>query len=226
MTFRPLPIMTLCVIVSLGILVMLGHWQWERFSSKESALAATPEWTVLNVGELVDNGVFYMSTIFGGRAAWREILAIDIDGEITLVTNGVVFSVDPPERPLYDIEDIEPEFGEGLFRVPPKPGAFTPPSDMASRLIFGFDFEELEAVLGRPVNRAIFEPRRLMARDQTGDAMIDNPQADPALADPLPPARHLGYALTWWGMALGLLIMYIFYHKSVGRLTFGTSQLD
>ncbi len=220
MRFRPLPVMSLCVAVSLGILLMLGHWQWQRFSEKEGALAAVPEWTALEGGTLAENGVFYMSTIVNGRAAWREILAMDMGSELVLVTNGIVFSVDSPEVPLFDPEDNEPDFGEGLYRVPPAPGAFTPPSDMDAHILFGFDFDELEAELGRTVRRQVFEPRRLMARDQTGEGMIDNPQADPALADPLPPARHLGYALTWWGMALALLIMYFVYHASTGRLTF------
>jgi len=82
----------------------------------------------------------------------------------------------------------------------------------------------IEEALDRPVSRRVFEPRRLMARDETGQGMIDNPQADSALADPLPPARHLGYALTWWGMALALLIMYFVYHAGVGRLTFGKTK--
>lgn len=220
MSFRPLPIMTFCVAVSLGILLMLGSWQWQRFSEKEGARAAVPEWTALEGGELADNGVFYMSTIMNGRAAWREILALDMGAELVLVTNGVVFSVDPPDLPLFDAADTELRFGEGLFRTPPKPGAFTPPSDITQHLLFGFDFEELETELEQPVRRQVFEPRRIMARDQTGEGMIDNPQADPALADPLPPARHLGYALTWWGMALALLIMYFVYHASTGRLRF------
>lgn len=220
MSFRPLPIMTFCVLVSLVILLMLGSWQWERFSEKEDALAAVPEWVALEGGKLAENGVFYMSTIMNGRAAWREILALDMGDELVLVTNGVVFSVDPPDSPLFDPADAALHLGDGLFRTPPKPGAFTPPSDIAQHLLFGFDFKELEAELGHPVRRQVFEPRRIMARDQTGEGMIDNPQADPALADPLPPARHLGYALTWWGMALALLIMYFVYHASTGRLRF------
>lgn len=220
MSFRPLPVMTVCVVISLGILMMLGTWQWQRFQEKESAQTAVTQWTALEGAELVPDGVFYMSTILNGRAAWREILTVEAGDETLLVTNGIIFSVETPTLPLHDMDDTEPEFGEGVYRVPPKPGAFTPPSNMEARVLFGFDFPELEAALGRPLSGRVFEPRRLMARDQTGEAMIDNPQADPALADPLPPARHLGYALTWWGMAIALLIMYFIYHISVGRLKF------
>jgi len=223
MSFRPLPIMTACVIVSLGILLMLGSWQWQRYTEKQNAQSATPEWIFLEDAELIEGGVFYMSTIMNGRAAWREILAVETGDETLLVTNGVIFSVETPDVPLYDCEDDAPEFGEGLYRIPPKPGAFTPAPDIEAGVLFGFDFPVIEDALGRPVSRRVFEPRRLMARDETGQGMVDNPQADPALADPLPPARHLGYALTWWGMALALLIMYFVYHAGVGRLTFGKS---
>ena len=47
-----------------------------------------------------------------------------------------------------------------------------------------------------------------------------NPYAFAKLLDPLPPQRHFGYALTWWGMAIGLLGVYLALHHSQGRLRF------
>jgi cytochrome oxidase assembly protein ShyY1 len=47
-----------------------------------------------------------------------------------------------------------------------------------------------------------------------------NPFAHAPGVDPLPPARHLGYALTWYGLALVLIVIYLAYHISVGRLAF------
>ena len=38
--------------------------------------------------------------------------------------------------------------------------------------------------------------------------------------DNLPPARHLGYALTWFGLALGMIGVYIALHIARGRLRF------
>jgi surfeit locus 1 family protein len=46
-----------------------------------------------------------------------------------------------------------------------------------------------------------------------------NPFALAPGADALPPARHLGYALTWYGLALVLIVIYFAYHMSVGRLS-------
>jgi surfeit locus 1 family protein len=47
---------------------------------------------------------------------------------------------------------------------------------------------------------------------------VANPFALAPGADALPPARHLGYSLTWYGLALVLLVIYFAYHVSVGRL--------
>jgi len=218
MSFRPLPVMTVCVVVSLVILAMLGNWQWQRYNEKLTARDTVPEWTAIS-GEIVEDGVFYISTIMNGRSAWLEVLALETETEIVLGVNGVVFSVDAPEDFLFDTEDPEPELGEGLFRTPAEPSAFTLQADTQKNLLFAYDFSFIEAKLGRSVRREVFEPRRLIARDETGEGMIDNPFADPVLADPLPPARHLGYAWTWWGMALALFIMYFIYHASVGRLS-------
>ena len=38
-------------------------------------------------------------------------------------------------------------------------------------------------------------------------------------ADALPPARHLGYALTWYGLAVVLVVIYFAYHANAGRLS-------
>jgi cytochrome oxidase assembly protein ShyY1 len=49
---------------------------------------------------------------------------------------------------------------------------------------------------------------------------VANPFALAPGADALPPARHLGYAITWYGLAVVLLVIYFAYHASVGRLSF------
>jgi surfeit locus 1 family protein len=48
---------------------------------------------------------------------------------------------------------------------------------------------------------------------------VANPFALAPGADALPPARHLGYAITWYGLALVLIVIYFAYHVSVGRLS-------
>ena len=45
-----------------------------------------------------------------------------------------------------------------------------------------------------------------------------NPFAQPGGSDVLPPERHLGYALTWWGLAGALVGVYLAFHARQGRL--------
>jgi len=46
-----------------------------------------------------------------------------------------------------------------------------------------------------------------------------NPYGAPTPVDPLPPERHFGYALTWWGLAAALFVIYWVFHASRGRLS-------
>lgn len=226
MRFRPLPIMSVCVLVSLGILAMLGNWQWLRYVEKSEIAVTEIEWDSL-YGHAVDENVFFVSTIINGRAAWKHVGVIkdSARGDIVLATHFVSFQVAAPEAMPMAL-GREFDFEDGVFLIPAKPGLITPAPNGQS--FFAYDVEAMRARLPEDLRSAlraeIFEPRLVSVRDDAGDTgEIENPFADAALADPLPPARHLGYALTWWGMAGALFIMYFVYHASVGRLSFGKS---
>ena len=66
--------------------------------------------------------------------------------------------------------------------------------------------------------------RVVLGADMSRVRTAENPYATLTGRDPLPPERHFGYALTWWGMALGLIGVYIAFHRSQGRLRFGGSS--
>ena len=36
MTFRPMPLLSVLTQISLGILLMLGHWQYDRYATKKA----------------------------------------------------------------------------------------------------------------------------------------------------------------------------------------------
>ena len=56
MSFRPYPVMTVLTLISLGILIWLGNWQYGRFIQKMEIDRQTPDWTVLE-GEVVPGQV-------------------------------------------------------------------------------------------------------------------------------------------------------------------------
>ena len=74
---------------------------------------------------------------------------------------------------------------------------------------------------GVPLSGAMFATCLAAAVGSLAMGLLANyPFALAPGADVLPPARHLGYAITWYGLALVLIVIYFAYHVSVGRLSF------
>lgn len=224
MTFRPLPVMTVCVLASLVILTLLGNWQWQRYSQKLETANTKIVWQSL-FGTVANEQVFFVSTIVNGRSAWKHVAVLEDSqsGDIVLATHFISFQVNAPESLVLDA-GREFDFEDGIFYTPAKANAFTPAA--TGDTYFSYDVEamraRLPAALQGRLRPVVFEPRLINVRDDVGDVgEIENPYADPVLADPLPPERHLGYALTWWGIAIALFVIYLVYHASVGRLRFG-----
>ena len=85
------------------------------------------------------------------------------------------------------------------------------------RLWFAVDLQAMARNAGLDNVAEYYIASTYMGAD--GRAMA-NPFALAPGADALPPARHLGYAITWYGLGIVLLIIYFAYHVSVGRLSF------
>jgi surfeit locus 1 family protein len=100
----------------------------------------------------------------------------------------------------------------GVWRVPDAPGAFTPPPDTAKRIWYARDLGAIAAAdhltLAAPV---------VIEADAT-----PNPGGWPRGGRTVVNFRnqHLSYAVTWFGLALGLLGIWLAYHISKGRIAF------
>lgn len=214
--------MTVCAVISLAILVMLGNWQWQRYQEKQANAAAVIEWVAFD-GDRVVGGPFYVSTILNGQSAWRVVLAVDAGADVVLISEVLFYGIEPPD--LASPNEALISHDEGVFATPTGPNRFTPAPN--GNRLFSYDVraiaDQLDAEAADRLSEEVYEPRELAIFDETGGGdLIPNPWADPVLADPLPPARHLGYALTWWGMGIALLVMYLVFHINAGRLRFGT----
>jgi surfeit locus 1 family protein len=100
----------------------------------------------------------------------------------------------------------------GIIRKPAAPNWFTPPIDGAHRIVHTRDPETLAKAFGI---RNVF-PMFLEA-----DATPNPggwPKGGVTIVDL--PNDHLQYAITWFGLALGLIAVYLAYHQSKGRLGF------
>ena len=222
--FRPGWLLTILVMAALVVLVSLGTWQAQRMAWKadliariEAGLEAEP--VALPVTEdgikaldqrpVATKGILRLDRAFargsqqkGGIPGARLVAPLEREGGVSvLVDMGWI-----PE-PVDDFLGGEPTpIEEGfsatvnLDHFSAKP-PFRPANEPEARRWFWLDTEALRQWTGLP--------------DLAAATLVRRPQGverNPPIADP--PAvtvsnDHLGYALTWYGLALGLLVIYL-----------------
>jgi surfeit locus 1 family protein len=214
---------------ALAVLIGLGSWQMERREWKvglieriESRAHGEPvslslakdEWQrnqdveyyrVLLVGHFLHAQERHLFTIEAGEAGWRIITPLVTNGgDIVLVDRGFVPEAlkNPEARKAGQLADTVELIG--LARAPLAPDWFTPAGDPARNQWFTRDVAGMTASL----------PAEEQA--QVAPFLVE------AEAEPVPggwprggvtrlelPNRHLEYALTWYGLAITLLIVAI-----------------
>lgn len=226
MTMRASPrfpiLLTLAAVAVLGLLLTLGVWQSQRLRWKagliaqaeaaaemppvplaEALAAANPEFrrVVLTCRGLGAAPFVELQTIEDGDAGVRLISACPIEGQGTALVDRGFVPTETTERPAVNAADSMPVVVAGVLRRAPAPGAMTPPS--SGRLFYGRDMAAIAKALD--VEGAV-SPFTVYATTST------NPDW-PALRPVAPPAafsnNHLGYALTWFGLAAVLIVFYV-----------------
>ncbi|GAN00141.1 cytochrome oxidase biogenesis protein Surf1 [alpha proteobacterium U9-1i] len=217
--FRPLPLMSVMSIVALAVLMMAGRWQWEKYELKLAAAAApVPEMTIASYQPL-EGGLQF---VYGNRTdtreqGWRVFTPVQYGDEVVFIDADFVPGVSPPDprevRVPASLRYSQPFSGASIRPSPPAPLTLAPRP--LERLWFAVDLD----AMGRNAG-AEHVADYYLAGDYVGEdgRAHRNPFARAPGADELPPARHLGYALTWYGLALVLLVIYFAYHVSVKRL--------
>ncbi len=229
MTFKPLPAMTTGGLAALFLLLWLGGWQWQRYQQKRDApeaLEAALREVSVSIAPAPGARVQAVYGLVDGQSVWRRYapgrIAGDPSGELVLVLWDVYAGVDPEPLPLDGMGTVTRL--SAVFERSPTSSAFVAQNRPENDVWYGFDGQAMLRNLGFRAERPprVVEPAEIeFSHPVLGPRTVANPYAAPQLVDPLPPQRHLGYALTWWGLALGLLAMYAAYHVSVGRLAFG-----
>lgn len=219
-------VLTLAAAVVLGLLLTLGVWQAQRLTWKEGLIAqaeavaqlppvplgealttADPEFrrVILTCRGLAAAPFVELQTIEDGDAGVRLISACPLEGrgpdrDVILVDRGFV-PAETTERPPVDAADAMPVVVAGVLRRAPAPGAMTPPP--TGRLFYGRDLPAMARALS--VEGAV-SPFTVYATTSTNpDWAALRPGAPPtAFAN-----NHLGYALTWFGLAAVLIVFYI-----------------
>lgn len=233
MSFRPYPGLTIACAILLAVLCGLGFWQLERLQWKlaliatvDSHMAAAPvpldEILAMNPDEAqyrrvslrgrFDHGrEAYVFTTDQGAAVYHVLTPFTVDdGRIVMVDRGEVpkEKLDPATRAGGNVEgDVNLT---GVWRVPDPPGSFTPPPDSAKRIWFARDLKAIATAdhlnLAAPV---------VIEADSAA-----NPGGWPRGGRTVVSFRnqHLSYAVTWFGLAVCLLGVWLAYHISRGRI--------
>jgi len=225
--FRPLPVMSVLTIAALAVLVGLGRWQWERYDLKVAlADAPVPEMTIASY-QPIEAG---MQFVHGLRAdtreqGWRVFVPVQFGETIVFVDADFIAQTEmrapnPAEVRVPALLRLGDAITGATIRpAPPAPLTLAPRP--LERLWFAIDLQAMARNAGLANVADYYVTAAYMGAD--GRAR-PNPFARAAGADDLPPARHLGYALTWYGLAAVLLAIYFAYHVSTGRLSFGAPR--
>lgn len=232
MHFRPLPLLTVFSLASLIILILLGNWQYARFEEKmaqpEQAVAeAAAEMVTATIATEQGGMAQQVYGIMDGEPVWRRYLPaqLDRDQRWVMVLWDATGGPEPIPLNLNQLDAPRFERLANVFVRPVTKGRFTPDDRPAEDKWYTFDADAMLAAFGIrsdtpvPVVETIDVTIR-NAADLSRARRTKNAYAYLEQRDPLPPQRHFGYALTWWGMALGLIGVYLVFHHSLGRVRF------
>ena len=210
-------------VLAFALLVSLGLWQVERLHWKQALIARIGEAAVSSphaladiearrsAGEdveflraaatgrfLHDRELFVFATV-AGEMGWKLVTPLQTpDGEAVLVDRGFI----PYDLKAPDSRPGSRPAGIVIITGAVRPHAsaralFAPDNDVAANVWHWWDLPAMAEAAG-------VEPRPfiLQAEPRPGDPVWPKASTpDPALI----PNRHLGYALTWFGLALTLL---------------------
>ena len=248
MRFRPFLWLTIVSLPALLVLVGLGSWQLQRLQWKndliasfESRAAAPPIAVPAADASLDDFGfddvefrrlalagtfqhdkeVFLTGRTYEGNAGFHIVTPFQLDdGRIILINRGWVSEDyrDPAKRGFSQMTG--PVTVAGILRRPGVKGYFVPENEPDNGFWFTLVPSQINAHLG-------------LGAQAIGQFYADAVRTSDVVTLPIAAKTklnlrnaHLSYAMTWYGIALALIGVYIAFHYQAGRLQFGRRQED
>lgn len=225
-------IAALGIVCSLAILVSLGTWQLLRLQQKNALIAQAEsrlhsasipltECARLDIDQLNYSNVtlrgtwlpqhevyLYTSTVNDKNGdtevGWSVLTPLRQSENCTLIVNrGFIRQEDKDQFTARALAAPEEEVKiQGVLRKGETPNPFTPAPDIAKKLVY----TNTPAVIAKAEN--LDHVRDIVIVQQTPPGAY--PAQLPTTVDY--PNRHLGYALTWYGLAIALLCMSLLKH--------------
>ncbi len=214
-------LISLCALVALGMLLSFGTWQIKRLAWKEDLIAtieargnaeqvslqaALPRSErdyvrVLVTGTYAHGKAQRMYDVRDGVLGWKMLTPL-------VTQDGKVYWADRGFIPDGDVAGVERPDGQvtvsAALRTSYAPqGAFTPGNAPATKRWYWFDQAALDASAGVSTEAGVV--LQLGKPDHSGQWPSARP-VSPKLSN-----KHLGYAMTWFGLAITLLGVYIAY---------------
>lgn len=231
MRFRPSLWLTIFTVISFIILCGLGIWQMQRLQWKEgliaeidagrgappaslpSRLANAPDWRfrmVTVTGRFLHHAESHRTgKAENGRVGYRIFTPLQRTGaETIMIERGwVPETLKAPSSRTESLVDGDVTV-TGMVRLPDERNSFTPADDVVGNLWFAVDPRAMGAAAGVTV------PGWYVV-DET--STLDWPRAGPSelhLRN-----NHLGYAVTWFSLAIALLVIWLIMGLRRGRET-------
>jgi surfeit locus 1 family protein len=207
----------------LAVLIGLGVWQLQRLAWKTALLAQIDQAEQSPAIPLPADPPQFAKVRIEGKL--RPDLQAFYASDVRQLPSGPTIGahlIEPLERPGQD--PVMVDLGwvptgmtvapggtsvEGYIRQPDHPGLFSAGADIAKRHFYTLDPAPIAASLGI----AHAAPFTLMVMGDVTPGVF--PQ--PATSLPRPPNDHLNYALTWFGLAMSLLVVFAAYARKVLR---------
>ncbi len=222
---RRLLIPSILALIVLAILLVLGTWQVERLRWKQGLLAQiaraeaaaavpipaqpSPYTKVQVTGRLRDDlsasyGAEVRDTPSGTQLGVQLIEPLEReDGDTILVDRGWV-----PQKRTRPIARAEGDVTlEGYVRPSDRPGLFSANDNPATRQFFTLD----APAIGKALGLQQVAPYFLVVMGPSPPERYP----DPARHLPRPPNNHLSYAITWFGLAAALVVIYALWARKV-----------
>jgi surfeit locus 1 family protein len=233
MTFRPYPGMTIFAALLFVLLCGLGTWQLERLQWKLALIARVNGHIVAaplsldRIKALTTDEAQYRRVRLQGRfdhAHEAYVFTTDAGAPVYhvltpfIADGGRMLMVDRGEVPKEKLDPTTRAAGNGtgetqitgVWRIPDAPGLFTPAGDAAHRIWYARDLAGIAAA-----------DRLALAAPVVVEAdAAPNPGGWPKGGQTVVSFRnqHLSYAVTWFGLAIMLLGVWLAYNISKGRI--------